>query len=106
MAMNGALSVIAEPRRLEILRLVWDREMAAGDIAGRFEVTFGAISQHLGVLREAGLVAVRRVGKKRMYRARRESLGALAPALESMWAERLGTLKRLAEEQELRDGDR
>jgi DNA-binding transcriptional ArsR family regulator len=104
--MNGALSVIAEPRRLEILRLVWDREMAAGDIAGRFDVTFGAVSQHLGVLREAGLVGVRRMGKKRMYRARREALGALAPALEAMWAERIGVLKGLAEEQELRDGDR
>jgi DNA-binding transcriptional ArsR family regulator len=98
--MEGHLGVIAEPRRLEILRLVWDRELAAGDIASRFEVTFGAVSQHLGVLREAGLVAVRRQGRKRLYRARREALGALAPALEQMWAERLGQLKALAEAEE------
>ena len=50
------IQVIAEPRRREILSLIWDDELAAGDIADRFDVTFGAVSQHLRVLREAGLV--------------------------------------------------
>lgn len=93
-----ALQVISEPRRREILRLVWDRELSSGDIAGRFDLTFGAISQHLGVLRGAGLVHVRRDGNRRLYLANREQLGPLALALEVMWA---STLDRLAEAVEL-----
>jgi DNA-binding transcriptional ArsR family regulator len=89
-----ALQVISEPRRREILRLVWDRELASGDIAASFEVTFGAVSQHLGVLREAGFVRVRKDGTRRFYQADRERLGPLAQALEAMWAD---TLDRLAE---------
>jgi DNA-binding transcriptional ArsR family regulator len=89
-----ALQVISEPRRREILRLVWDRELSSGDIAASFDVTFGAVSQHLGVLREAGFVQVRAAGNRRFYRADRERLGPLALALEAMWAD---TLDRLAE---------
>jgi DNA-binding transcriptional ArsR family regulator len=89
-----ALQVISEPRRREILRLVWDRELSSGDIAASFDVTFGAVSQHLGVLREAGFVQVRAAGNRRFYRADRERLGPLAFALEAMWAD---TLDRLAE---------
>jgi DNA-binding transcriptional ArsR family regulator len=88
-----ALQVISEPRRREILRLVWDRELSSGEIAGRFDVTFGAVSQHLAVLREAGFVQVRRDGNRRFYRADRERLGPLAQALEAMWT---ATLDRLA----------
>jgi DNA-binding transcriptional ArsR family regulator len=88
-----ALQVISEPRRREILRLVWDRELASGDIAASFDVTFGAVSQHLGVLRDAGFVCVRRDGNRRLSRADRERLGPLAQALEAMWAD---TLDRLA----------
>jgi DNA-binding transcriptional ArsR family regulator len=86
--------IVAEPTRREILRLVWDVERPAGEIAAHFEVTFGAISQHLAILREAGYVRARRDGSFHLYRADRESLGPLAPALEEMW--RL-TLSRLAE---------
>jgi DNA-binding transcriptional ArsR family regulator len=88
-----ALQVISEPRRREILRLVWDQELASCDIATRFDLTFGAVSQHLGVLREAGFVRVRAEGNKRFYRADRERLGPLAQALEAMWSD---TLERLA----------
>jgi DNA-binding transcriptional ArsR family regulator len=95
--MVDALSLVAEPRRREILRLVWDRERSAGEIASHFPLTFGAISQHLGVLREAGLVRVRREGRRRLYRADRELLGDLAPALEAMWAASLDRLARAAE---------
>jgi DNA-binding transcriptional ArsR family regulator len=87
------LQVVAEPRRREILALVWDEEMAAGDIASRSSVTFGAISQHLNLLRQAGLVAVRQDGNRRFYRAEKERLGPLRPVLEAMWA---GTLDQLA----------
>ena len=96
--MPDALALLAEPRRQAILRLVWDREMAAGAIAERFEVTFSAISQHLALLREAGLVVVRRQGKRRLYRADQAALGPLAPALEQMWRAQLETLKDLAGE--------
>jgi DNA-binding transcriptional ArsR family regulator len=93
----SALKVISQRQRERILRLVWDRELTAGDIAARFEVTFGAVSQHLKVLADAGLVAPRRDGRRRWYRARKEALGPLAAALEAMWADRLGQLKALAE---------
>jgi DNA-binding transcriptional ArsR family regulator len=95
-----AVQVIAEPRRREILRLVWDDELSAGEIAARFEVTFGAVSQHLKVLRDTGLVTLRKDGTKRFYRADREALGPLADYLQSMWSSRLDTLARLAEEAE------
>lgn len=85
--------MIAEPRRREILELVWDDEMSAGDIAGRFAVTFGAVSQHLSVLRRAGLVGVRQEGNRRFYRADKEGLGPLRQVLEEMWS---GTLDQLA----------
>jgi len=94
-----ALTLVAEPRRREILHLVWDRERSAGEIAAHFPVTFGAISQHLGVLREAGLVRVRRDGRRRLYRADREMLGGLAPALEAMWAASLDRLAEAAQEE-------
>jgi len=89
-----ALQVISEPRRREILRLVWNRELSAGEIAGQFDVTFGAVSQHLGILRDAGFVLTRRDGNRRMYRADRVHLGPLGDALEAMWTD---TLDRLAD---------
>ena len=95
-----ALQVVAEPRRREILRLVWDRELAAGDIAARFDVSFPAVSQHLTVLREAGFVSVRRHGRTRLYRADRKSLGPLRPMLEKMWGESLDRLVGLIEEED------
>jgi DNA-binding transcriptional ArsR family regulator len=94
-----ALKVVAEPRRREILRLVWDRELAAGEIADRFDVTFAAVSQHLGVLRDAGFVSVRREGRARLYRADRKALGPLRPMLEKMWSGSLDRLVRLVEEE-------
>ena len=94
------MRAVAEPRRREILRLCWDGERTAGDIAGHFEVTFGAVSQHLAVLREAGLVAVRREGTRRWYRADRRALGPLGAYLESTWADQLDALATLAEHAE------
>ena len=88
------LQVIVEPRRRQILRLVWDDELAAGDIAARFDVTFGAVSQHLSVLRDAGYVRVRKVGNKRLYAVDKDQLGPLRDVLEAMW---VNTLDLLAE---------
>ena len=100
--MANALALVAEPRRAEILRLVWQRERRAGEIAAAMPVTFGAVSQHLRVLREAGLVAVRKDGRHRYYVARREAFGPLADALEAMWGSALLRLKDVAEREERR----
>jgi DNA-binding transcriptional ArsR family regulator len=94
-----ALQVVAEPRRRAILRLVWERELAAGDIASRFDVSFPAVSQHLGVLRDAGFVSVRREGRTRFYLADRAAIGPLRPVLERMWSESLDRLVTLIEEE-------
>jgi DNA-binding transcriptional ArsR family regulator len=96
----AALRAVSEPRRQQILRLVWDQERPAGDIAASFEVTFGAVSQHLRVLHEAGLVSVRRDGRRRLYQARREQLGPLRAVLEDLWRDRLAELRVLAEAEE------
>ena len=93
-----ALQVIAEPRRRRILQLVWDRERAAGDIAAHFDLTFGAVSQHLAVLKEHGLVKVRAEGNRRLYQADRTAIGDLAPFLESMWERTLDQLADAIEE--------
>jgi DNA-binding transcriptional ArsR family regulator len=95
--MMDALQVIGEPRRREILRLVWDRERGAGEIASAFDLTFGAVSQHLGVLRDAGFVTVRRAGNRRYYRADRRALLPFSQALEAMWATSLDRLAAAVE---------
>lgn len=94
-----ALQVIAEPRRRKILALVWDREMAASDIAAEFEITFGAVSQHLSVLRDARFVTVRREGNHRFYKADRDVLEPFEDVLRAMWGGMLGDLARAAEEE-------
>lgn len=96
-----AFQVLAEPRRRQILELIWDRELPAAAIASRFDVTFGAISQHLAVLREAEFVTVRKDGNRRLYRADEVALGPFKDVLESMWA---STLSDLAEQIELVEG--
>ncbi len=91
------LELIAEPNRQKIMRIVWNEEKSAGDIAEEFDVTFGAVSQHLHVLREAGLLEMRKAGRSRFYRARKESLGPFAKALEAMWSDALDRLKSAVE---------
>ena len=98
--MHNSLAVIAEPRRQQILQLVWEEERAAGDIAANIDVTFGAVSQHLRVLREAGIVNMTKRGRHHYYRANREALGPLAQHLEAMWLDRLRLLKQLVEAEE------
>jgi DNA-binding transcriptional ArsR family regulator len=100
--MQAALQAIVEPRRREILRLIKDREMTSGTIASHFEVTGPAVSQHLTVLRNAGLVSERREGTRRIYRARLEALAGLRAFLDEFWDERLDGLKLEAEADERR----
>src|SRR5437763_10730680 len=104
--MEAALRAIAEPRRRRILQLVWERELSAGEIASQFEVSRPAISQHLGVLKEAGLVDERRNGTQRLYRARPQGLAELKAFLDSFWDAKLEALQREAERQERRKGDK
>jgi DNA-binding transcriptional ArsR family regulator len=99
---QAALDALAEPRRRQILALVRDRELAAGEIAANFDVTRSAISQHVGVLKQAGLVTERREGTKRLYRARLEGLADLRDFLDEFWSERLDVLTREAEREERR----
>jgi DNA-binding transcriptional ArsR family regulator/uncharacterized protein YndB with AHSA1/START domain len=77
------ISALASPVRREILRLIWERELPAGEIAAAFAVTKPTISQHLAVLREAGLVSARAAGTSRRYRARPEAIQGLRAALSS-----------------------
>ena len=98
--MEAALRAIAAPRRRQILALVRDGELSAGEIAAQFDVTRPAVSQHLNVLKEAGLVSERRDGTKRLYRARPEGLVPLKEFLEGFWDERLAVLKREVEREE------
>jgi len=98
--MEAALRAISATRRRQILSLVRDGELSAGEIAGHFDVTRPAVSQHLNVLKEAGLVSERRNGTKRLYRARPEGLAQLKAFLEEFWDERLDALKREAEREE------
>ena len=97
---EAALKAIAAPHRRQILSLVRDGELSAGEIAAHFDVTRPAVSQHLNVLKEAGLVSERRNGTKRLYRARPEGLAQVKAFLEEFWDERLEALKREAESEE------
>src|ERR1700724_2081392 len=96
-AADEALKAIAEPRRRAILRLVAHDELAAGEIAAAFEVTRTAVSQHLTVLKNAGLLAERREGTRRLYRARPGGLAGLRQFLDEMWASSLDTARMLVE---------
>jgi DNA-binding transcriptional ArsR family regulator len=98
--MEAALKAIAQPRRRQILQLVRDTELSAGEIASHFDVTRPAVSQHLTLLKEAGLVDERRNGTRRLYRARPEGLAELRAFLEEFWDARLEALKREAEREE------
>jgi DNA-binding transcriptional ArsR family regulator len=98
--MEAALKAIAAPHRRQILSLVRDDELSAGEIASHFDVTRPAVSQHLNVLKEAGLVSERRNGTRRLYRARPEGLVGVKQFLEEFWDPRLEALKREIEREE------
>jgi DNA-binding transcriptional ArsR family regulator len=102
---DSALKALAEPRRREILRLVWSRELPAADIASHFtEVTRSAISQHLAVLREAQLVTERRDGTRRLYQADHDEMARLRHFLDRYWTDGLSRLRDAAEAAEREAG--
>ena len=100
--MEAALRAIAEPRRRQILRLVGEGELSAGEIASHFDVTRSAVSQHLRVLKDAGLLTERRNGTRRIYRVRPEGLAELREFIDGFWDVNLSALKREAEAEERR----
>jgi DNA-binding transcriptional ArsR family regulator len=96
--MDTGLKAIADPKRREILRLVWSSEMPATDIASHFgDVTRSAISQHLAVLRQANLICERRDGNRRLYRANVEEMVRLRTFIDQYWSGGLDRLKTAAE---------
>jgi DNA-binding transcriptional ArsR family regulator len=101
--MDALLQALGTPRRREILDLVRLRERSAGEIHRALgTVTFGAVSQHLGMLERAGLVRARRDGRRRLYLARPEGLEPLRRWLALTWDDALGSLRALAEDEERR----
>jgi DNA-binding transcriptional ArsR family regulator len=97
--LDAALA-IADPIRRRVLELTRDDEVPAGALAAEFDVSRPAVSRHLRVLREAGLVVERREGRLRLYRANLEPLAELRSWLEDYWAGRLDALRTLAEKEE------
>jgi DNA-binding transcriptional ArsR family regulator len=101
-----AARAIAEPRRRQILAMVRERELSAGEIAAGFDVSRPAVSQHLTVLREAGLLTERRQGTSRYYRARPEGLAGLRDFMDEFWTDRLERLRLAAELEQQRRNKR
>jgi DNA-binding transcriptional ArsR family regulator len=95
--MDAVLAAIAEPNRRAILQLVSQREMAAGEIAAQFAVTRPAVSQHLTILKDLGLLDERRDGTRRLYRLRPEGLAELRAFLAELWPDALQRFKAAAE---------
>jgi DNA-binding transcriptional ArsR family regulator len=93
---------LAQPKRREILQLLAGGELSAGELASHFEVTQPAVSQHLKVLRESGLVSERRDGTRRIYSVRPEGLADLHSFLAEILPARLQRLKRAAEAEQRR----
>jgi DNA-binding transcriptional ArsR family regulator len=105
MSSHAVLAAVSSPRRREILRLVWRRELTAGEIAAAMpDVTFGAVSLQLRTLSRAGLLHSRAVHRHRFYRARVSALGPLRASLERMWDDALWKLKLAAELEQTRRG--
>jgi DNA-binding transcriptional ArsR family regulator len=98
--LDQVFQAVAEPRRREILKLIQSDELSSGEIATHFDVTRPAISQHLKVLSEAGLVTVRREGTRRLYKVRPEGLAEVRAFLEEFWDTGLQQLKEAAEAEE------
>jgi DNA-binding transcriptional ArsR family regulator len=94
---DAVLRALAEPQRRRILTLVRDGELPAGQIAEHFEITHQAVSQHLRVLRDAGLLRERRDGTRRLYAIRPEAIEPVRELLEELWPSSLQRLKAAVE---------
>jgi DNA-binding transcriptional ArsR family regulator len=94
---DAVLRALADPHRRQILRLVRDSEVPAGQIAAGFSLTQQAVSQHIGVLKQAGLLTERRDGPRRLYSLREEALEPVRDLLAEFWPDALRRLKRTVE---------
>lgn len=94
---DAVLRALAEPQRRRILRLVGDRELPAGEIAEHFDITHQAVSQHLRVLKDAGVLRERRQGTRRLYAVRPEAIESVRSFLEDLWPSSLARLKQTVE---------
>jgi DNA-binding transcriptional ArsR family regulator len=94
---DAVLRALADPHRRQILRLVQHGELPAGRIASHFALSQQAVSQHLAVLRRAGLLDERREGTRRLYSLRSESLQPLRNLLDEFWPDALARLKQTVE---------
>jgi DNA-binding transcriptional ArsR family regulator len=103
---DAVLRALADPHRREIVRLVRDTEMPAGLIATNFALTQQAVSQHLMVLKRAGVLEERRDGTRRLYRFRRASLEPVQELLDEFWPDALERLKDAVERDHPRNGRR
>ena len=104
-SVDAALKAVAEPRRRQILRIVWSEELPATEIAARVgEVTRSAVSQHLAVLKGAHLVVERRDGTRRLYRSNHQEMARLRAFLDDYWTSGLERLRDAAEAHERRTG--
>ena len=97
MAYATAITALADPTRRAVFEELRSGPRAVGEIAARLPVSRPAVSQHLRVLADAGLVDVRRDGNRRLYRWRPEGLDDAARFLDEMWSDRLAHLKTAAE---------
>jgi DNA-binding transcriptional ArsR family regulator len=94
---DDVLRALAEPQRVRVLRLVGDRELAAGEIAEHFDITAQAVSQHLRVLKDAKVLTERRDGTRRLYSIRPEAIESVRDFLEELWPSSLDRLKAAVE---------
>ena len=97
MELRDPFQAVADPTRRAILSALSQRPLAVHEIAGRFDISRPAISKHLRVLGEAGLVAATRAGKENVYELRAEAFAPLAQWISGFWSGRLSVLKSLAE---------
>jgi len=94
---GAVLRALAEPQRVRIVRLVRDGELAAGEVAEHFDITAQAVSQHLRVLKDAGVLNERREGTRRLYSIRPEAIESVRDFLEDLWPSSLANLKSAVE---------
>jgi DNA-binding transcriptional ArsR family regulator len=100
MSADAVLRALAEPHRRAIVRMVRDEPKSVNEIAEHFDITQQAVSLHLKVLRDSGLVRVERVGQRRLYLVDPEGFDSLRDFLAELWPDALSRLKNAVEADE------
>jgi DNA-binding transcriptional ArsR family regulator len=103
--LDDPVRALAEPKRRAILQLIAHDELSAGEIANHFDVTRPAVSQHLTILKSAGLIAERRDGTRRLYRLEPAGISELRHFVENLWSSALDSARRLVEAEAGTAGD-